>query len=1147
MIILRRAINRSNSNDFFSGGWRAFHRFLCLTALTACLCGNTAFAQQDHIVFEKLSLEHGLSQTTVSAIIQDRDGFMWFGSRNGLNQYDGYQFKVFKNIAFDSSSLSDNWIMSLCIDRNGHLWIGTLNRGLNRYDPLSGVFHHYDTKGMPSLTLPNNRVQALTVDLKGHVWIGTVKGLSRYDGNTFYHYFNDPGDGSSISDNYITSLAVDPNGILWIGTRRGLNRYDGTVFTHIRHDPANPASLSEDIITALTVDSSGFVWAGTESGGLNRLSINDRSYAVKRYVKSASNSQWLSHNEILALYTDRTGCVWVGTRKGLNQYCRITDSFTKYLNNKDDAGSISNDEIRSIYQDRSGILWIGTYGGGGINKLDLKKPKFVHYHFSPKITGSLSDDVVRTFFKDRSGRLWIGTHAGLNRYDAQTHSFISYQQNPLDPFSISNNEIRAIIDDRDGNLWIGTEGGLNRMSIDADGRLRFTAFRANPEDPNSLSDNKVFTIYQDKDDYLWLGTNGGGLNRFDKETRTFRRFLHDPLNPHSISSDYISVVYGTREGVIWIGTFGGGLNKMVRNEKGRETFVVYQNDPRNTKTISSDVIYSILEDKQGTLWIGTNTGLNRFNKSDETFENISEKDGLPDSYIYGILEDDHGYLWLSSVGGLTKYDPVTKKVRNYDIRDRLQSNEFKYGSYYKARDGEMFFGGVNGFNSFYPDRVQDNPYQPPVVLTAFQRTNGAGLHLEDQIMLRNQRIQINYGENFLFEFSALDYSCPSKNLYAYRLRGYDRDWIQAGHRRTANYTNLDGGTYLFEVRGSNADGVWSDQTASVEVYIRPPFWQTWPFRILVLAGLILTALAVYEWRVRSIRRRNEELERKVGERTKALRDTQYQLIQSEKISAVGRMVAGITHEINNPLAFVIGNLSMFEEYVERLRTIIRAFEKIISERIADSDSLIRQIRDTHDYEDLITDAQASIKSCGNGAERIKKIIMNLRTFSMLNERDLMLSNINTELHNAVLQMKEKAGDRVRLIEQYGDLPMIDCFPGLLNLVFVNIITNAIEAIPQYGDVFIHTDVHPDLYIQIRIRDTGVGITPDRIGKIFDPFFTTKEIGQGTGLGLSISYGIIKTHKGDIRVWSEPGKGTEFTILLPLTTLRDDETSQPENN
>lgn len=1101
------------------------------------------FAQHDHAVFKKISYEQGLSQSTVSAIVQDRFGYIWFGSRNGLNRYDGYGIKVYKNHAFDSTSISDNWITSLYLDKDGRLWIGTLNRGLNYFDALTEKARHYEYQAGNPEGIPNNRVQTIAGDHEGNLWVGTANGLAKFQSNRFTSFYHEKTNPLSLPDNMVTALLCDRKGNIWIGTARGLVLNNGNEFIRVEmslRENTHPA-IQNLRITALTEDSLGFIWAGTEKNGVYKIApVHPVPQMMNHYNQTLKYESGLSSNEILSLYTDKNGSVWIGTMNGLNRYDARSGRFTRFYHDADDPNSLSNNEIRSIYQDQSGILWIGTYGGGGVNKMDLKPAKFHHYHYEPKKSGSLSDDVVRCFLKDRSGRLWVGTHFGLNYFFEETNEFVTYRHQPDNPLSISHDEVRSLYEDGDGILWIGTEAGLNRLDLNAKGKVVFKRYPAKPEDPSGLSHPHVFSIYEDKEKKLWLGTNGGGVNIFDKKTEKFKPIRFERNNPNSISSDYISIIYGDQHGTIWVGTFGGGLNRIQSADNGRLFFKNFRNQPNDTTTLSSDVVYTIKEDRQGRLWIGTNTGLNLMNREKETFSLVDIRDGLPDNYIYGILEDAEGYLWLSSVGGLTRYHPDTKTVRNYDVMDGLQSNEFKFGSYYRAADGEMFFGGVNGFNRFYPHQVRDNSYEPPVVITAFRREGAGSSRTEDQQMLIKGFVDIAWGENFYFEFSSLDYTCPSKNQYAYRLKGYDENWVYCGNRRFASYTHLDGGDYLFEVRGTNSDGVWSSSIASLPLHIRPPFWQTWWFRIAVVLLVILAAFVGYEWRLRAVRHYNEVLEKKVRERTQKLQETQHQLIQSEKISAVGRMVAGITHEINNPLAFVIGNLSIFKEYVERL---IQSVEQI-RQRTDKGEKLdaddIRQILETHEYSVIQNDVFASMQSCQKGAERIRNLIRNLRDFSILGERDLISTNINDEIMNVIYQLKEKSGNRITIEEHFGLIPQIECFPSLLRLVFTNILTNAIEAIDDTGTITITTETWDNKAIRISIKDTGKGMSVDTLSKIYDPFFTTKSFGQGTGLGLSISYGIIKTHKGDIDVKSQLGKGTEFIITLPVHFLKETE-------
>ncbi|MGA2504080.1 MAG: two-component regulator propeller domain-containing protein [Anaerolineales bacterium] len=824
---------------------------------------RTVSAQSGTIRFENISTEQGLSQSTVNAILQDRQGFLWFATEGGLNQYDGYQFTVYQHDSDDPRSLSANLVFTFFEDRDGILWVGT-GAGLDRFDRSSGTFIHYPQDQTGSDKLNGMPVFAINQDQSGTLWVGTNGGgLDALDlsTNQITDYRHDVKDPKSLSNDIVNSIYVSREGEVWIGTDGGLDRFDSKSGSFVHDLQGLPGSLSMENAPVRTTyeDDQGRMWIGTMQGLIRWDRATNR---FDLYQHDPNNPQSLSDNSIKQVLEDSQGNLWVGTLRGLNQYDKTQNNFIRYVHDPNNPDSLSSDYIRSIFEDRSGVLWIGT-SFGGLNKYARSTQKFTLFKNHPGLSDNLSDNNTWSIYKDRSGNLWIGTFfSGLNKLEPDSGKVTIYQNDPSNPISLSDNEIRAILQDRNGFLWIGTEnGGLNRLDPTTG---IFLHYQHNPDDPTSLSSNHVFYLYEDHLGGLWIGSEQGTLDRFDRVSGTFTHYQHDANDPMSLSDNNVRAIYEDHDGALWIGTEQGGLNLWDNQDNH---FKIYKHDPKDPSSLCDDWVGSIFEDKNGALWIGTRSGLDSFNRNTQTFTHYTLKNGLPDDTIYGILADAQGNLWLSTNKGLSKFNPAAGTFRNYDFSDGLQGNQFNPGAYFQAQNGEMFFGGTKGFNEFNPDLVNDNPIPPPVVITDIKKYN----QTIQTNLGANQSIQLSYRDNFIsFDFSALDYNAPEKNQYAYKLDGVDQDWVYAGTRRYASYTNLRGGDYTFRVKAANNDGVWTEQATTLQIHITPPFWQTWWFigMICLVAGA--GAFGGYRLRVRDIEARNRDLAQRVEQRTHQL-------------------------------------------------------------------------------------------------------------------------------------------------------------------------------------------------------------------------------------------------------------------------------------
>lgn len=778
--------------------------------LTIQLVHSHSFSQAT-LRFSHLDVRHGLSQSSVTCILQDSQGFMWLGTQEGLNRFDGYTFAVFKHNPADEKSLNGNFIVSIYEDKDGILLFETLTNAdvLNRFDKFTETFAQVKKD---SIDLKNAKVSSVFSWYEDHAGVRWQRtpggGLTRLDTKTGVktEYKNDPGNPRSLSDNRVYSVYGDRSGTIWIGTRGALERYDPATdsFIHYKKEVGNPNSLSDN-----------WVWP---------------------------------------IFEDQQGTLWVGTvNSGLHRFDRETGVFINYEHDDTDPRSLSSNWIFSIYQDRSGLLWVGT-SGGGVNTFHPGLTSFTHYAKDSRNPNSLNDNQVRTIHVDRSGMVWLGTPAGLNRLDKAKKSFTHYKSDPANPKSLGDVP-NVMYEDRSGVLWIGTmSNGLDRFDRQTG---TFKHYRRDPANSKSLSDNRIYALLEDRKGTFWVGTNGGGLNKFDRASETFKAYNHDSDVPTSLSARSVWAIHEDHEGVLWVGTAGGGLNRF---NPETETFTVFKNDKSNPSSLSDDVVVCIYEDRLHNLWVGTTGGLNRLDRATGNFTIYRETEGLPNNSIFGILEDGKGHLWLSTNKGLSRFDPVNETFRNYDASDGLQGEDFNQNAYAKNHTtGEMYFGGNGGFNVFHPDRVQDNPFVPPVVFSTFRRYNtddSEGKAIEERGIPVRDKIELTYKDNIAtFEFAALSYYNAFKNRYTYKLEGFSDNWIQLGTEHRATFTNLDPGRYTLRVKGSNNDGVWNEQGTTMTVIVTPPWWKTaWAYTgyVLMFFG------ALYQLRKFEINRREQK-------------------------------------------------------------------------------------------------------------------------------------------------------------------------------------------------------------------------------------------------------------------------------------------------
>jgi len=854
--------------------------FIQTAVILLCVAAPFSLAAQENISmrFTRLSIENGLSQSTINDIIQDSRGFLWFATEDGLNRYDGYRFTVFKHKPGDSTSISNNSISCILEDKKGNLWIGTKGGGLNKFDRQTETFKRYRNVPGDSTSLSHDFVTALHQDFTGVILVGTQGGLNIYrpSQDDFLRYRKNDRK-NSLNGNWITSLYQDRNEILWIGTQdNGLNRFNRVTeeFTHYTNRPGDPGSLSDNWVVTVYEDKKGNLWVGTQGGGLNRF--NRRTETFEHYRHRPGNPNSLGHDWVLTVFEDRYGELWVGTMNGLSILDRENNAFIN-LSELKDAPALSNKSISALYEDRSGVFWVGTKDDA-LHKFVRSSEYFTVYDYQPAEPMSLSDNNVWAIYETTDGSLWIGTQGGgVNRISPDRNSIRYYRHDPDDPGSLSDNFVNDIYEDSEGRIWVATISGIDEYIPEDD---EFKHYTYDPGNPNSPGGKIITTIYEDRTGELWFGTLNNGLTRYDKETGTFTNYRNEPGNSESLSHNKIWSFYEDRNGAFWVGTHGYGLNKYDRKN---DVFKRYVHDPSDPGSISGNFINFIYQDQNGRYWIGTLNGLNKFYPQSELFRTYTTNNGLPNDVIYGIIEDERGHLWLSTNRGISDFNPEKNTFRNYDIGDGLPTNEYRFGAYHKGESGKMYFGGIKGVVAFEPDSIRDNPYIPPVVITGFEIYNNpvnvGNSPLLSKSIVETDHIDLTYEEKvFSFEFSALHYAAPDQNQYAYKLEGFDDNWQNIEHRRFTSFTNLPHGEYVFRVKAANKDGVWNEEGTKVRISIAPPPWKTWwAYTIYsfvgigMIAGFVQLRIEKERKKKRRLQRQNEKLEVLVGERTKELK------------------------------------------------------------------------------------------------------------------------------------------------------------------------------------------------------------------------------------------------------------------------------------
>ncbi len=1031
---------------------------------------------QNNIAFKHLNVENGLSQSSVLAITQDSKGFIWFGTRFGLNKYDSQNFKIYKNEIGNKQSLSDSeYISTLLSSKDGSLWVGT-SSGLNKYNEAKDNFEHavYDENDPNSLS--NSQINCIYQDNKNRVWVGTANGLNLLTSNTNYRFkrfFYDKGK----QPEQVYAILEDHNGTIWLSTTKGLMsmsfKNGKTIIKHFKDFSEQMDKAIDNHITSFAEDRENNLWIGTKQTGLSKLDL--KSGIITSYAYNSLNTNGISSNNIRKIIVDLDGKLWIATLHGLNIYNVETKTFTNIQNEPGNGASLSQNSVYDIFQDRQGIIWVGTFYGG-VNILYPDYTPFKIYR-SSRTNNGLSGNVVSSITEDSNQNLWIGTEGeGLNYYDRKNNVYTHYGYSPNNPKSLSSNLVKSVIKDKQNRIWIGTHlGGLNLFNPET---KSFTRYKSKKNDPSSISNDEITSIFEDSKGRFWVGTNNG-LNSFNTETGKFIR------NRTGTVGYAVQFIFEDTKHNLWV----AGNSGLYQLKNDSDKFTARKVD--NPAKLPYNDVSCISEDGDGNIWLGTyRNGLFKLDTEKHRYYQVKKSDGLPSNNIVGVLEDAQKNLWISTDNGLCKYNPQKKSFNIYNIKDGFPGNEFNYRSILKDSNGEFFFGSLSGMVSFFPSEIKDNKDIPKAIFTGLKLFNKpVNLNDDDKLLDSNISVtkSITFKSNqniFSIGFTVLNFIKPDKNLYAYKLLGFEKKWNYV-NIPSANYTNLSAGNYTLLVKGSNNDGLWTETPTALRLKVLPPFYQTW-WAYMIYLGLVAAILfiVVRYLLMKAILKKEKE-------------------INEHKLE----FFTNISHEIRTPLTLIIGPLEQIIDKTRNEPELNRDLQPIKN----NADRLMTLVTELLDF-----------RKAGSGRIALKVSPGNVVKFC----REIFLAFENMALANNITYTFESEKEAIEI--HFDKVQM--------EKVIFNLLSNAFKFCPTDGkiDLKILDDKN---HVHIKICDNGKGIPKETQANLFQNFYqVAPSTNVGTGLGLSLSKSISELHHGTIELDSDfetkmkPGF-TCFTVNL----------------
>ncbi|QIA09029.1 ligand-binding sensor domain-containing protein [Draconibacterium halophilum] len=1110
---------------------------------------NTANCQPTNLQFRYLTTDEGLSSSLVISFLQDHNGYMWIGTYNGLNRYDGKRIKVYNNDISDPNSLQCDNVRVIFQDNNNDLFIGT-NCGLSYYDPYNDNFINFMTDESSPLYGMGVSVYGIDSSDDGYLWLATDAGLIHFNPTTqaITTYTNDPDNPQSLPDNLVQDVFTDSKNRTWVSLKGGLALFNHETKTFkLITNGANPKNInSENTFLEITEDQQGNVWFASFDGLFcleNSSSENDNLICYRHHPDDPNS---ISASHLTSLYNDSQNNLWIGAENdGLYRFNREEKNFLHYSSDDYNPKSLNNISIQAINVDNSGNLWVGTFGGG-VNISPKNSDAILHYKNIKGAKQSLSNNVVSTIYEDSKNRMWIGTDGGgLNLFNKRTKRFTRFNESNS---GFSSNVILSIKEDKNQRLWLGTwNGGIIKFDPDKGNSAIYSIKNS------KIPDNSIFSIVMGENNDLWLGSFRAGLIHFDIEKNEFHSYNQ---SNSAIVGEYISVIRKYKQDKLILGTTNGFSIFSTKNK----TFTNYPFEQGDPNCISHNSVHDIVVENDTSIWIGTQSGLNRFNPESKVIKKYFEKDGLPNNVIRGLVLGNDGILWVTTAAGVCKFDCNNKensnnKYETFTKDDGLQGNEFYFKSTLLAENGKLYLGGMNGFNVISPDRIMQNTNIPEVTITEFEifnkpvvpNTPGSPLK---KIISETEKITLNHHQSVLtFSFAAMDFTTPQKNQYAYKLEDFDKNWTYSGNRSKVTYTNLDPGDYLLKVKGTNNNGVWNEKATILEIEILPPWWLTIWFKLIVLLFGISLIVTFFYLRTATLRKQKRQLAQEVRERTYDLKEknrllikksdelikTNDQLTENQKIiknqSEELKVTAENLEEINNELTSINATkdklFSVIAHDLKNPFNIILGFSELL-------------INNFHSWDD--EQKLKTLTFLNNSSNEAYTLLENLLHWSRSQGKKIEFApseiNVANFIDNVLNNVSSVATNKnVKLLNLCTNKNLsVHADQNLLTIVCHNLLTNAIKFSLPNSKIVVNAENYTNEFVQFSVRDEGVGISKEKVKTLFNLENTSSTKGtdgeKGTGLGLMICKEFVTYHQGEIGVESEINKGTTFFFTIP---------------
>ncbi|MDD2307746.1 MAG: two-component regulator propeller domain-containing protein [Prolixibacteraceae bacterium] len=1045
----------------------------------------------NNLNFDFYSQEHGLSSNQIHSILQDKKGWMWFGTSQGACRFDGYKFTVFKNDAEDSTSLKGNLVRAIFEDRKGQLWIGTENGGLNKFNREKENFQHLFSSGTQT-ELKDASVTSIHEDKTGNLWVGTESRLYLIKNETAISEIR-PSNLSEFTD-YFRVLLSDQSGRIWLGTNHGLIVYNPKTNTSEKINLALSLSANEEIWD-IVMDDDGTIWVGTYANGM--FSVNQATLEAKQIIIDRNNER---SNTVRSISKDKNGKYWIGTRGGLYIYEKNKGVTAYYYHEEREPKSLVNNSIQCIAHDLKGDVWIGTRNG--INFLIEERQNIHGYKSMPGDDRYLNSSEIYAFWIDPKGDIWAGTESGgINILNRKTGRFRYLVPQKGNPNSLSRNCIKSLMDDGRNNLWIGTFlGGLDVLNLRTES---FKHYRNDPANPASLSDNRVWAFLKDSNNDIWVGTTAG----LDKYNPTTDNFVHYP----NLSQGQVNWLAEDDEHCLWIGS---------------DILVVYNPKNQDIVRINQTTRY-MLQDSKKRFWLATNNqGVALYSKEKGIVRYFTEKNGLANNQTLAILEDNDHFLWISTTNGLSKFDPEKERFHNFSLKNGFQNNQFTYGAAYKTKNGELLFGGISGFNVFDPAKIKSGEYFAPIVLTdlkIFNKSVKIGESKKDVLrksISETGKIQLKYEQNSItLDFASFDYANNIGIQYSYYLENFDKDWTEPSVGRSATYTNLDPGEYTFRVKTVSIDRQESNTGPALTIVVLPPYWQTWWFRVILFAAISGLFYMLIAFLVNKEKLKNDL----VLERMKAKELHELDMMKL-------RFYTNISHEIRTPLTLILGPLEKMKNNMLPSSE-IKGHVEVMYRNATQLHQLINQLLD---FRKLESGNIKLILTSGDLVSYISEIVSSFDKFAEEKEIELKFNSLkkriitNFDTDKVAKIMNNLLSNAFKFTGKGGKISVN------LSLVFDDSTEN--DSLENSEE---------NRLIEITVKDNGIGISESNLEKIFTRFFQVGEgaTQTGTGIGLALTKELVKLHNGKLFVTSKPGKGSKFTVQLPYEDLNGSESAE----